>query len=289
MPAPTPDGDLDEDAAVVAAAGALPVLGQGAEVGVVLDVHGDAEHVLGGGAGVDALPAGEDRGGADDVVRRPAPAARGRPAAAGRGRRAAGAAIEAASVERLARGRAGRRCGAAPRRGPARSGRRPRPPRGCGRSRRRPPVPAAGRAGPRTPPAAAGLGLDQARGRASSRTMLDTVAGRQPGQPGQLGLGEAPRPPARSRSTSSTRLLVGRPQRRRRPGRARRTGRRGHGATVQPDDRIGQELTTYLLTRNAISTFCRSTLDGKQCDGRHSFDTHRAVCSAAARAGGEPP
>ena len=61
-------GDLHEDRAVVAAAHALPVLGEGAEVGVVLDVDGEAELLLGGGAAVHALPAGEDRRGADDVV-----------------------------------------------------------------------------------------------------------------------------------------------------------------------------------------------------------------------------
>ena len=32
-------GDLDEDRAVVAAGDAVPVLGEGAEVGVVVDVH----------------------------------------------------------------------------------------------------------------------------------------------------------------------------------------------------------------------------------------------------------
>ena len=68
MPAPDAGGDLDEDRAVVAAADALPVLGQRAEVGVVLDVHGEAELLLGGGAGVDVLPAREDRRRADEVV-----------------------------------------------------------------------------------------------------------------------------------------------------------------------------------------------------------------------------
>ena len=60
--------DLHEDEAAVAATVALPVLGEGTEVGVVLDLHGRAEDRRGGGPGVDALPAREDRGRLDDVV-----------------------------------------------------------------------------------------------------------------------------------------------------------------------------------------------------------------------------
>ena len=68
MPAPTPEEIFTKTELSVAAADAAPVLGQGAEVGVVLDVHRGAEGLLGRGAGVDALPAGEDRRRADHVV-----------------------------------------------------------------------------------------------------------------------------------------------------------------------------------------------------------------------------
>ena len=64
---------------------------------------------------------------------------------------------------------------------PCRSGRRWRPRRGCGRSRRRPPSPAP-RASRTDGPAAAAarVRLDQRRLPASSRTMLETVAGASP-------------------------------------------------------------------------------------------------------------
>ena len=48
MPGADAGGDLHEDRGVVAAGDAVPVLGEGAEVGVVLDVHRDAEPLRGG-------------------------------------------------------------------------------------------------------------------------------------------------------------------------------------------------------------------------------------------------
>ena len=73
-------GDLDVDHLVLAAGGAVPVLGQGAEVGVVVDVDRSPKRSA-ATRGVDPHPAGEDGRGPHDVVadrRRQAHADRGR-------------------------------------------------------------------------------------------------------------------------------------------------------------------------------------------------------------------
>ena len=68
MPAPTPEEIFTNTEVSWPRRDAVPVLGQRAEVGVVLDVHGDAEPLLGDRAGVDVLPAREDGRGPDHVV-----------------------------------------------------------------------------------------------------------------------------------------------------------------------------------------------------------------------------
>ena len=103
----------------------------------------------------------------------------------------------------------------------------------------------------------------------------------QPGQPGQLGLGGRRRPPARSRRRAEHPLLVGRPQRRRRARGARRAGRRGHGGTVQPGRRIGQEMSTKrAMSPIAIHILC-SSLDDKSVTpdtrSRHTRSSQRPL------------
>ena len=59
-PRPDAGGELEVDRRGVSSGHAHPVLGQGAEVGVVLDVHRAGEVLLGDLAGVDPDPAGKD-------------------------------------------------------------------------------------------------------------------------------------------------------------------------------------------------------------------------------------
>ena len=133
-------------------------------------------------ARVDALPAGEDRRGPDDVVgdRRRAGPARSCAAPLPVRRRASRRASSPASP------RASAWAWPASRRPPllgeqrARSGRRGPRRRGCGRSRCRRRARRRGPAAPRTPPPAARARSRPGRTAASSRTMLETVAGARP-------------------------------------------------------------------------------------------------------------
>ena len=248
-------GDLDEDRAVVAAGDAVAVLGQGAEVGVVVDVHVHAEPLARGVERVDADPAGEDGRGADHAVghRRGQAQAEGAdrgPVRAGRGEQLLQQVVGA--VEALGVRVAGARGGGAPRRAGCRSCRRGRRPRGCGRSRcpaTRPAERANATVVPRRPLPGSTSSRPPA---ASSRTMLDTVAGARPVCRAMSAWVTGSAGPLRPEHVDDA-LQVGRAQR---GGRARR----GHGGTVGQGNACRQDLDTKCGSHRSVTSLC-SPLD----------------------------
>ena len=120
----------------------------------------------------------------------------------------------------------------------------------------------------------------------SSRTMLETVAGASP----------VARASSAWVGASSASAVA---QQRRAPGagwppaatpstRAQRRGTRvGHGATLcSPVAVLSSRVERLGAARIAIWLILCSSLDHKECDGRHSFESHTLVAATAARAGG---